>query len=157
MDINTAQVAAAMVTALAPFMPILLETAKFSAGAIGEMIVQNGGEIAWQRAKVIWERLGRRYRDDGVITGAATMVAAAPENEDVQKVLATMLAECLAQEPALVQELVALLGGSAAVQQVLADKDSWVENVEQDLTGDGTQRVEAKDRSVIKGVRQVKK
>lgn len=157
MDTNITQVAAATVTALAPYMPLLIYTAKFTAEAIGEMVVQKGGELAWQRAQSLWGKIKARFGDDGVIDGAATMVAAKPEDANLQKILATQLAERLKQQPELANELLELLGGKESMQKIIADRSSWVEDVTQEMAGSGSQIVRASDDSVIKGVKQIKK
>ena len=155
METEIAQVTTATVALLAPFMPILLETAKFSAAAIGEMIVQNGGEAAWQRAKTLWSKIRGQYKEDGVINGAASMVAAQPENEHFQTLLAVELAKRLQENDSLLQELQSLLGGQEAVQKVLAEHDSWVEDVKQKISGSGgTQITKATDGGTIIGVKQ---
>ncbi len=41
-----------------------------------------------------------------------------------------------------------------AVQKVLAENKSWVENVTQQMKGSGTQAAETKNESVINGVKQ---
>jgi len=43
-----------------------------------------------------------------------------------------------------------------AVQEVLADRKNWVEDVTQQLKGIGTQRVKISDKSVGKRMRQTK-
>lgn len=156
MDVEVTQVAAGTVTALAPFLPILLEAAKFSAAATGEMIVQKGGEAAWKKAKAAWAKIKGQYSDDGVVLAAATMVAAQPEDENLQQILAIELAKRLNESPKLTKELLDLLGGEKSVQKVLADRSSWVENVTQRMTGGGKQVVSATDDSIITGVQQIK-
>lgn len=157
MEPDFAQISAATVTALAPFLPLLLLGAKFSAEAIAEMVVQKGGEAAWHKAQLLWGKIKTRYGGDGVIEGAAKMVAAKPEDNNLQKILATQLGERLKEDPEVAKELLELLGGTESVQKIIADRSSWVEDVTQELTGDGSQIVQASDDSVIKGVRQVKK
>lgn len=157
MEIDIVQLSTAIVTTLVPFTPILIKMAQFSAEAIGEMVVQKGGEAAWQKAKSIWGKITSRFGDDKVIEGAAMMVAGQPANEEFQKMLAVQLASRLQQHPDLAKELIELLGGQDAVQKVIADRSSWVEDVTQEMSGSGSQIVQASDDSVIKGVRQIKK
>jgi glycine/D-amino acid oxidase-like deaminating enzyme len=145
MTIDIGQTAAAVVTTLAPFTPFLIE-----------VIAQKGGEAAWKKAQALWDKLKARFEDDPEVKSAATMVAAKPEDEARQTMLAEVLGARLQENPALAQELFDLLGGREAVQQVLADRGSWVEDVTQRMKGGGKQIVQASDDSVIKGVRQIK-
>jgi hypothetical protein len=83
-------------------------------------------------------------------------LARKPEDEARQMMLAEVLGARLQEDPTLAEELFVLLGGQEAVQQVLADHSSWVEDVTQRMKGRGKQIVQASDDSVIKGVRQIK-
>jgi len=157
MEIDIAQVAAAIVTVLAPFTPILIDMTKFSSQAIAEMIVQKGGEATWQKAQLIWNKLKVYFDDDKIVEGAAMMVAGQPENEDFQKILAVQLASRLQQHPDLVRELLELLGGQNSIQMITTDRSSWVEDVTQEMSGSGSQIVQASDDSVIKGIKQIRK
>ena len=58
-----------------------LDAAKFSAQALAEMVVQRGGEAAWNRSKGIWQTISTRCRDDRAINGATLMLAEEPEYE----------------------------------------------------------------------------
>ena len=83
------------------------------------------------------------------------MVAAQPENEHFQTLLAVELAKRLQENDSLLQELQSLLGGQEAVQKVLAEHDSWVEDVKQKISGSGgTQITKATDGGTIIGVKQ---
>lgn len=155
MDLNPVEVSAAVVTVLTPFIPYLVDAAKFSAAALAEMIVQKGGETAWQQARALWGKISDRYSEDGVVSGAATMLAAQPENEEFQTILTRELTLRLQEDQKLLQDIQSLIGGQEVVQKVLAGRSSWVENVTQEISGiGGTQVVKAKDDSVISGVKQ---
>jgi hypothetical protein len=154
MALDIGQIAAATVTTLAPFTPFLIEVGKAGGKKLAEVVAEKGGEAAWKKAQALWDKLKARFDDDSEVKSAATMVAAKPEDEARQTILAEVLGARLQENPALAQELFNLLGGQEAVQQVLADRSSWVEDVAQRIKGRGTQRVEASDDSVIKGVRQ---
>lgn len=157
MEPNVTQISAAIVIAISPFLPLLLQAGKFTAGAIAEMVVQKGGERAWTKAKALWNRIMLDLGGDEDIEDAARMLARQPENETRQTALAEILVARLHDNPGVADELLMLLGGQESVQQVLADHGSWVENVEQHMTGSGRQLVQASDDSVIIGVRQIKK
>jgi hypothetical protein len=128
MAADIGQIAAATVAALAPFLPYLIDAGRFSGEALAEMIVQKGGEAAWKKAQVLWGRVTARFGDDPEVQSAATMVAAKPEDETRQTLLAKVLSARLAGNPELAQEILALLGGEKGVQQVIADRSSWVDH-----------------------------
>jgi len=154
MAIDIGQTAAAVVATLGPFMPFLIEVGRFSGEALAEMLVQKGGEAGWKKAQALWGRLKAHVGDDVEVTSAATMMAAKPEDEARQTMLAEVLGARLQENPTLAQELFDLLGGQEVVQQVLAERGSWVEDVTQRMKGAGAQTVQASGDSVIKGVRQ---
>ena len=156
MALDIGQIAAATVTTLAPFTPFLIEVGTAGGEKLAEVIAEKGGEAAWKKAQALWDKLKARFDDDTEVQSAATMVAAKPEDENRQTMLAEVLGARLQENPALAQELFDLLGGREAVQQVLADRSSWVEDVTQRMKGSGKQIVQASDDSVIKGVRQIK-
>ena len=84
------------------------------------------------------------------------LAAAKPEDGARQTMLAGVLAARLQQDPDLVQQLFDILGKERVVQQVLADRSSWVKSVVQRIKGNGTQTVQANQDSVIVGVHQTK-
>ncbi len=156
MNNEITQIAAAVVTVVAPFTPYLLEIGKATGQKWVETIAEKGGEAAWDKAKMIWEKIRTHVNEDSKIKGAALIVSAAPEDASTQILLVDALATHLNVDPQLTQELLRLLGGSQAVQEVLADRQSWVEDVTQNLKGLGTQIVKGSDGSTIKSVRQSK-
>ena len=151
------QIAAAVVTTLAPFTPFLIEVGKASGKKLAEVVAEKGGEAAWKKAQALWDKLQARFQDDDEVQVMATVLAVKPEDETRQTLLAEVLGARLQENPALAQELFDLLGGQEAVQQVLAERGSWVEDVTQRMKGGGKQIVQASDDSVIKSVRQIKK
>ncbi len=154
MDQNYAQIAGAITTTIAPFIPYLIEGTKGVAKSFGEGI----GKVSYEQAKSIWESIKSRFGDDKNIELAAVTLASDPQDEDYQSLLAKALTKRLKETPDLANNLVALLGGQEAIQEVLADKSSWVEEIEQETTGKGSRQiVQAKNDSVIKGVKQIKK
>ena len=115
---DIAQIAAATVTVLAPFTPLLVEAARFSAQALAEMAVQKGGEAAWRKAQALWRKLRSKCENDPELTGAVALVAARPEDEARRTMLAEVLGIRLLQNPVLAQDLLALLGDQQTVQQL---------------------------------------
>ena len=151
------QTAAAVVTTLAPFTPFLIEVGKAGGKKLAEVMAEKGGEAAWKKAQALWDKLQARFQDDDEVQVMATVLAVKPEDETRQTLLAEVLGARLQENPALAQELFDLLGGQEAVQQVLAERGSWVEDVTQRMKGGGKQIVQASDDSVIKGVQQIKR
>ena len=156
MTIDIGQTAAAVAATLAPFTPFLIEVGKAGGKKLAEVVAEKGGEAAWKKAQALWDKLQTRFQDDAEVQSMATVVAVKPEDEARQTMLAEVLGARLQENPALAQELFDLLGGQEAVQQVLAERGSWVEDVTQRMKGGGKQIVQASDDSVIKGVRQIK-
>jgi hypothetical protein len=148
------QISAAIVTLIAPFTPYLLEMGKTVGQKWTETIAEKGGEAAWDKAKLLWEKIHSHVGDDPKMKGAALMVSADPDDSSTQTVLVNVLAEHMNADPQLMQELLHLLGGSQAIQEVLADRQSWVGEITQELKGNGTQSIKASEGSTIKGVRQ---
>ncbi|MEJ2653038.1 MAG: hypothetical protein P8173_14940 [Gammaproteobacteria bacterium] len=145
-----AQIASAVATTLAPFTPYLVEG--------GKKFAEKAGESAWVKAQALWDKIKTHFADDDPsVRGAVLMVSADPQNRTLQDQLGQVLAVRLQEKPALAEELVNLLGGMEAVQEVLADRDSLVKDVTQDMSGGGTQTVKASEKSEISGVRQIKR
>jgi hypothetical protein len=84
------------------------------------------------------------------------LVAAKPEDETYQTVFAKALATYLEKNPDFAKELVNLMGGEDSVQEVLAERDSWIGDVRQEMAGPGRQTLKASDGSVIQGATQIK-
>lgn len=152
---DAGQIAATTVTTLAPFTPLLVEVGKAGAQKFTEVIADKGGEAAWNKAQSLWKKLKAHFGDDPEVNGALTLVAVKPEDESRQTLLAEVLGTRLQAYPEVAEEIFNLLGGQQAVQQVLAERGSWVEEVTQQIAGSsGAQTVSAHENSVIKGVKQ---
>jgi hypothetical protein len=154
LDIN--QIVIAIVAIFTPFAPFLIEVSKAGGKKLAEVIAEKGGETAWNKAQILWSKLKTHFDNDSEVQSAATMVAANPEDKNRQAILAEVLRLRLEENPTLGQELFKLLGGKEGIQQVLAERASWVEDITQHMKNGGKQIVKASDESVIRGVRQVK-
>ncbi len=152
---DVGQLVAATVTELAPYMPYLINAGAAGASKLAEVIAEKGGEAAWHKAQAIWARITSRFGQDAEITSAATMVAAKPNDEMRQTMLAEVLAARINADPTFAQELFDAIG-NASVQQVIVERSSFVENVTQRLHGSGTQTIKASTDSRISGVQQIK-
>lgn len=95
MDI--AALAKDLIVFLAPFLPYLLRVGERAAEEAGKKI---GGE-AWERAKALWDRLGRKER----VRKAAEAAAALPDNPAVQQGMEVEVARALQEDEALRREV----------------------------------------------------
>jgi phage-related protein len=145
-----AQNAAFVATILAPFLPYLIEAGKGMAKTIGEEVSKE----SFNNAQNAWEKIKTHFKGDPKIADSTAGLAANPADQDYLHLLAKALAARMAEKPELAEELVETLGGHKAVQKVLADKSSWVEEIIQEIKENGTQTLEAKNDSVIKNVKQ---
>jgi hypothetical protein len=149
------QVTATAVTTLAPFMPFLIETSKVAGLKLADKIGEMGGEAAWDKAQMLWNKLKVQSSNDPELISAATIVAAKPNDEARQTLLAEVLGKYLMEDPDFMEEIFQLLGGQQAMQQVVAERESWIEEISQQISSSsGNQSVTARDRSGIRGVKQ---
>ena len=137
MSSDITQIAAATVTLIAPFTPYFLEVGKAAGQKWAETVAEKGGEVAWNKAKMIWEKIHSYAGNDPKVKGAALVVSADPEDQSTQTLLANALATHLNADYQFMDELLRLLGGAQTVQEILADRQSSVEDVTQKLKGTG--------------------
>jgi hypothetical protein len=133
------EVASTVAAIVAPFTPYLVEG--------GKAFAEKAGEAAWNKAQKIWTFLASKFGDDPAIKGSALVLSANPEDESLQALLAKALARKLETNQELTEQLMELVGGQKAMQDMLIDK-SWVGDVVQELTGSGTQTATITDSSV---------
>ena len=142
---------------LAPFTPYLINASKNLGYKVADLITEKSAELAWKKAQELWERIDTALGGDVEVKGAAMMVSAKPANEDKQKMFAEILAARLQENPSLAEELVQLLGGQKAIQQIVANRKSTIKDVAQQMTGAGEQTIKADNNSRIQGAKQIKK
>lgn len=147
-----AEIAAAASATIAPFMPFLVEAGKAGGTKLAEAIASKGGEAAWDKAQKLWDWIKSKFDETPPLHGAAIMLADQPEDETYQTVMAKALGGYLQKHPEQTKDLLALLGGKETIQHVLADRQSWVEDVTMEITGAGKQSVEAREGSVVKKI-----
>ena len=146
---------AAVVAALSPFMPFLVDTAKASGTKLAEAMAEHGGAAAWKRAVAVWGALRTEVGDPADIKGAALMLSADVDSEEYRRTFATVLSRHLESRPEAAERLAGALRGEPSLQTVVARSRSQVNGVEQLAAGDGgIQRVEAIDGSAVTRVRQ---
>lgn len=155
MDIQL--IATAVSTILAPFTPYLIKAGQGLGNKVADLIAEKGGEAVWQQVEAIWGRIQAAFGEDQEVQSAAMLVSANPEDEARQKMFADILVARLKENPTVANELMQLMGGQQAVQQVIANRKSTIEDVSQESTGDGEQTIKADNESVIRGVKQIKK
>lgn len=148
MDPKVLELAQKVVVFLLPILPYLLKVGEKATEEIGKKI----GSEAWDKAKSLWGKLGRK---DKVKTAAEAAVAL-PDNSAIQQGLETEIARALEEDTALREE-VAEVVQSDVVQRVLAERGSRIADVEQSAQGGPTrQEVIARDDSEVKGVKQIR-
>lgn len=152
---DLAEVAKGTVIFLTPFMPYLTPIGKGIQKKLEDVIAEKGGNIVWDQAQKLWNRIKLHFKDDPVVTSAATMLSDAPELSARQQMFEQVLAERLKADPALAQELLSILGGPTRLQEVIGGHKSQITEIYQEMSGPGEQRVEGGDETVIKGVDQV--
>jgi hypothetical protein len=155
--IGVIEIATATITALAPYLPILLHGIQKAGEKFGDTLASKAGEAAAAKIPKLWGKIKDRFAQHPQLEHAAALVATQPDDSSYQTVFAKALAVYLQQEPQLAQDLLELLGGESAVQKVAADHSSLVEEVTQDMQGTGRQTVEATDNSVVRGIRQTQR
>lgn len=143
-------ISAALTTAIAPFTPYLVEGGKKFAG--------QAGDVAWKKAQDLWGKLHEHFEKDNKLKRKLLSVSADPEDKEEQTGLVKVLVDKLRENPQLAEDFYRILGGSElALQMVLADRSSWVEEITQNMQGSGQQIVNASDDSVVVNVKQTKK
>ena len=100
MDPRILELAQKVGTFLLPLLPYLLKVGDKAAEEVGKKI---GGE-AWERAKALWAKLGRKERVQKAAEAAVTL----PDNPAIRQGVETEIARALAEDPALRQEIVRL-------------------------------------------------
>lgn len=153
--LGVAELAAAVATAIAPYVPKILEGGKKLTAEAAKKFAGKAGEAAWTRISALWGQLTPAVAGDKKVEGAMIALSADTTDEDSIKVFAKSLLVHLEKDAALRESLTKLLGGQDSIQKVIA-KDSIVKNVVQSLSGKGSQSVEA-DRSIVEGVKQINK
>ncbi|MBD2101787.1 hypothetical protein [Leptolyngbya sp. FACHB-261] len=152
--VDIALIAKGTATLLSPFMPYLVPLGKSVQKKLEDVIAEKGGGAVWQQAQGLWNKVTGRFKDDPVVTAAATMVADDPEDAEQQKNFAKVLAKRLQDDPALAQDLLYVLGGSAGLQAVIGGDEAQISDIHQAMTRPGEQRVEGGRGAVISGVDQ---
>jgi hypothetical protein len=153
--IGVIETAGAVVAFLSPFMPYLREAGKITGKKLVEVAAERGGDAAFKKAQDLWGKISGRS-GSLELRSAADLVAAKPEDETYQTVFTKALAGYLEKNPDFAKELVDLMGGGDSVQEVLAERGSWIEDVRQEMAGTGRQSIKASDEAVIKGATQIK-
>jgi hypothetical protein len=155
--IGAIEIATATAATLAPCLPHLLKYAQAAGEKFGEGLATKAGELTVGKINEIWVKIKNRFAQHPELEHSARLAGTAPGDATYQAVFAKALAGCLQQDPQLSQDLLNLLGGEEAVQTVIADRSSMVENVNQELEGTGEQSIKATNKSVVRIARQVRR
>jgi hypothetical protein len=107
-----APLAASLTGFLAPLIPYLVKGGEMAMAEVGK----NLGADAWEKAQAIWNKLWRRMESHPAAAEAVADLTAAPGDADARVQLRLQLRKILETDPALAQELAALLtaAGQAA-------------------------------------------
>jgi hypothetical protein len=97
-----------LVQVLTPFLPYLVKAGESVGARAAEQLQDHG----WELASKLWARLGSKVEGRPAAQEAARDLAAAPTDEDAQAALRVQLRKLLADDPALQQELSALLNAA---------------------------------------------
>jgi hypothetical protein len=125
------ELAAAAAVTLAPFTPYLVKAGEKAVEEVGKKV----GGVAWEKAQAVWAKIKARFGDDKEIDNAVGLVATDPDDEDYRATLAKVLGKKLAAQPDLADDLVALLGGFDAVQEMTARAGGVIVRAAQKATG----------------------
>ena len=146
---NLNEIAGRFTQALIPLLPYLLRIGDAAADEVGRRM----SAAAWERARALRERLCLRRSMEPV----AQAVVASSDNPALREALREEIAHVLKEDPALREEALRLMQ-SEAVQRVLAEDGSQVRDVVQEAEGGSTfQEVQAREGSIIEGVRQIRR
>jgi hypothetical protein len=155
MSVNIGQLAATVATTLAPFTPFLINSGKAGGKKLVDILAEKGGDAAWNNAQTIWHKLYHHYGNDPEVISAATIVSAKPEDESRQMMFAEVVGIRLKDNPQLAEELFYMIGGQQTIQQVIAERGSWVEDITQQITNThGIQTVSAHENSTTRNIKQ---
>jgi hypothetical protein len=108
MDVTT--LANDLTTAIAPFMPYLVQMGQRSAEEAGRRL----GEDAWEQAKLLWARLAHPLEERPVAIETVREAAEAPDDADVRAALEVQLRRVLAADATLFEEVRRLLADRPA-------------------------------------------
>jgi hypothetical protein len=157
MDIVT--LASQVTTLVAPFLPYLGKLAKKGGEKLAEAVAQKGGEAAFEAAKRFWAKItgGLPSEDQEELTGAATLVAASPNDSNRQAILADVLAMSLERSPQLakelLEELTAARASDASVNEILVGNQARISRIVQEVHK-GRNTMKAGDGVIITDVTQ---
>jgi len=152
MIIDVVAIAAGVVKLLQPALPYLdpLKT------ALQKKISDATAGAAFDQAKALWAKITSRFKDDKELNEAADAVATAPDKEIFQRAareeLTKVLAERLKDSPELAKELLELLGGEKRLQAIVAGDRALIEAITFEMTGAGSQKIDAGNDAQIKNI-----
>jgi hypothetical protein len=141
--------AASVTTTLAPYLSKLLA----SAVAVGQWGVGEGKAHAAGIARELWSVIKPHLVSAPKLESSARVVADDADDEDARALFAKRLAEQLAENAQLLQQIEAVFARhEEALQQVTADSGALVRRVQQTMEGGGKQIVRASDGAAVEDV-----
>jgi len=138
--VEIAEIAAAAVKFLTPYLPFLKGVSDEVQKTIAKDVVE--------KAKKVWGSIINRLHGKDIsrkeFENAATQVIEFAGKQRYETQFVEVLAEILQGDPELVEELRDLLGGDKAVQEIIAGNDAIIDDNHQEMGMAGTQRMEIK-------------
>jgi hypothetical protein len=127
----------ALTAFISPFMPFLLKLGGKAAEKATESAAGKFGEASWGKAQAIWTKLSPKVEAKEAALEAATDVANAPEDKDLQVALRVQLKKLLEQDEALERAIAQILQedgpdgtpGVQIVQTVTGDRNQVIGQV----------------------------
>ena len=105
MDVTT--LATELTTAIAPFLPFLVQIGQRTAEEAGRRL----GEDAWEQAKALWARLAGQLEERPAAIETVREAAETPDDADVRAALEVQLRRVLTADAGLAEEVRRLLAG----------------------------------------------
>lgn len=147
-------IATGVVSILSPYLPQLLSLGKSVGEKIGDAVIKGGVGALDDQAKRLWAKVSNYFKDDPVITSAATVAADAPGDTTRQQFFTEILAQRLKDHPGLADELLEMMGGPKRLQQVIVGHEAIIKLLHQKMAGPGEQNVKAGDKATLEGITQ---
>lgn len=122
---------------ISPFMPFLLKLGGKAAEKATESAAGKFGEASWGKAQAVWQKLSPKVEAKEAAQEAATDVANAPEDEDLQVTFKVQLKKLLEQDEALANAIAQILQedgpdgtpGTQIVQNVTGNRNQVIGQV----------------------------
>lgn len=147
-------IATGIVSILSPYLPQLISLGKDAEDKIKDAVVDKGVDALGEQARKLWGRISGYFKDDPVVTSAATLTADAPKDSARQRFFTEILAQRLKDHPEIADELLEIIGGPERLQQVVVGHEAIIKDLHQKMAGAGEQTIRAGDHAHLEGIVQ---